>query len=277
MTKLASTAWGSVLLGLAFSGAAVAQTAPNDDMNTTNDDGVSDADTDMSPSSQSSTTVTPPADVDVNVYNNVPPAPPATDTTDTTSYMAPTAIETDDDDDGLLSGIGIAIAAGGGTGGFVNDTLRESTNIGGDWDVRATIGTRSPIAFEGSYIGSAQSIDALCLDTDALLVGNGLQGALRVNATLDFPVQPFAFGGAAWRRYDLTNADTNLSDVAGSDDVLEFPVGIGVAGRWNALMVDVRGEYRFATENDLLPVSADGSDFAGMDRWGAKATVGVEF
>jgi hypothetical protein len=277
MTKLASTAWGSVLLGLAFSGAAVAQTAPNDDMNTTNDDGVSDADTDMSPSSQSSTTVTPPADVDVNVYNNVPPAPPATDTTDTTSYMAPTAIETDDDDDGLLSGIGIAIAAGGGTGGFVNDTLRDSTNIGGEWDVRATIGTRSPIAFEGSYIGSAQSIDALGLDNDAILVGNGLQGALRVNATLDFPVQPFAFGGAAWRRYDLTNADTNLSDVAGSDDVLEFPVGIGVAGRWNALMVDVRGEYRFATENDLLPVSADGSDFAGMDRWGAKATVGVEF
>ena len=143
--------------------------------------------------------------------------------------------------------------------------------------MRATIGTRMPIAFEGSYIGSAQSIDALGLDNNAVLVGNGVQGALRFSAPLDLPIKPFAFGGAAWRRYDLTGSNNNLSDVAGADDVLELPVGVGIGGTWNGLMLDARGEYRFSADNDLLPVTEDRSDFAKMDRWGVKGTVGVEF
>ncbi len=286
MTKLASTGWASVLLGLALIGTAAAQTAPTEpDTTTTTPDVDADVDADTTtPTTTDDTTVTtptsppptPPADIDINVQTAPPPPPPVA--TDTTTYVPPPmADDYDDADEGILKNLGFGIAAGGGAGGFVNDSLRNTTSVGGDWDVRATIGTRMPIAFEGSYIGSAQSIDALGLDNDAVLVGNGVQGALRFSAPIGLPFRPFAFGGAAWRRYDLTGSDTNLSDVAGADDVLELPVGIGIGGSWNGLMLDARGEYRFSADNDLLPVTEDGSDYAEMDRWGIKGTVGVEF
>lgn len=166
--------------------------------------------------------------------------------------------------------LGIAISAGAGTSGFTSDALRGSTNVGGDWDVRATFGTRSPLAVEGSYIGSAQSISALGVDSSAMLVGNGVQGALRLNGTINAPVQPFVFGGAAWRRYDLTNTSRNTSDIAGSDDVLEIPMGVGLSGRWAGLVLDARGEFRMATNEDLVANES-------MHRWGVNANVGYEF
>ena len=269
MTRLASTGWASALLGFAFTSVAAAQTTPAGvDVDTSVD---ADATIDTS-----RTDATSPADVDVNVRT---PDPVVTTRAD---YVVPpthTVIVDDDDDADYspLSGIGIAVAAGGGAGGFTDATMSDTTDVGGDWDVRVTLGTRSPIAFEGSYIGSAQNITALGLDNDAVLIGNGMQGALRVNATLDLPVQPFAFGGVAWRRYDLSNANTNLSDVAGSDDVLEVPLGIGLAGRMGEFVLDARGEYRMSSEEDLIPSQNRVGSNADMARWGVKGTVGVEF
>lgn len=166
--------------------------------------------------------------------------------------------------------MGIAISAGAGTSGFTSDGLRGSMRTGGEWDVRATFGTRSILAFEGSYIGSAQPISALGIDNSAMLVGNGVQGALRLNGTVRGPAQPFIFGGAAWRRYDLASTNTNTSDISASDNVLEFPVGVGVAGRLNGLILDARGEFRMATNEDLLGNNS-------MHRWGINANVGYEF
>lgn len=274
MTRLASTSWASVALGLAFTSAALAQTAP--------DPNAPDIPPEPTPMEQQEPMAPPPqpeSDVDVDV--NVDQPPPTTDYTvpPMTDYETQVAEE----EGGLLSGIGIAIAAGGGASGFTNDAMRDTTDIGGDWDVRLTFGTRSPLAFEASYIGSAQSIDALGLDDDAILVGNGLQGAVRLNATVESTVQPFLYAGLGWRRYDLTNVDVNLSDVRGDDNVLEIPLGIGVAGRWSGLIVDLRGEFRATTNGDLVPeftaesIALGEEDFASMHRWGVKATVGYEF
>lgn len=282
MTRLASILT-SALLALTVSGVAWAQTAPNDDTTSTD---TTSTDTTASPDTTTTTTTTTSPDTSTSTTT-------ITDTTrtDTTTAPAPAPApmpqDTDyvaadydaDDDMELMSGIGVAIAAGGGASGFTNEQLRDATNPGGDWDVRATIGTRSYIAFEGSYIGSAQSIDALGLDTDAVLVGNGVQGALRLNTTLNFPVQPFIFAGVGWRRYDLTNIDQNRSDVAGSDDVLEVPMGVGIAGKWNGLILDARGEFRATADEDLVAETNPEfvNDKAEMHRWGVKATVGVEF
>lgn len=298
MTRLASA---SVLLGLAFTSSALAQTAPDNDMNddtpdetgttnpadTTNQSTGAPGET-TSPDStmprtdvdvQTTTpTTTPTTDVDINV--RTPPDPVISGTTDYVVPPTTTYVDNDDEEYRPLSGVGIALAAGGGASGFVSETLRNSTDVGGDWDVRATIGTRSPLAFEASYIGSAQGISALGLDTDAVLVGNGAQGALRLNGTLNLPVQPFVFAGIGWRRYDLMNADTNLSDVEGSDDVLEVPMGLGIAGKWNGLILDARGEFRATSDEDLLPrINTNETDdqHADMQRWGVKATVGAEF
>ena len=181
--------------------------------------------------------------------------------------------------------LGIGIAAGAGAGGFTGSDLRGTSNVGGDWDVRLTFGTRSPLAFEASYIGSAQRLSALGLDNNAMLVGNGAQGALRLNLLAGLPVQPFVFGGVAWRRYDVTNSATNTSDVGETDDVLELPAGAGIAGMFKGLMVDLRGEFRYTTNADLVRtgnldqpvIGISGNEFGTMHRWGLNANVGYEF
>ncbi len=175
---------------------------------------------------------------------------------------------------------GFSLTAGGGVQGFTGGTMRDTTNDGGNWDVRAAFGTRLPVSFEASYLGSAQQINALGLDSNALLVGNGIQGNLRINATTgDIPVQPFLFGGVAWRRYQLENTSTNTSDVIGEDDVLEVPLGIGVAYKHRGFTIDARGEYRPSFYSNLVPDSGTNafSDPASLDRWGVNANLGVEF
>jgi hypothetical protein len=176
---------------------------------------------------------------------------------------------------------GLVLSAGGGVSGFTGESARNAAQDGGNWDVRATLGTHSPIAAEVSYIGSAQSIDALGLDDNAVLLGNGVQANVRINLTTRSAVQPFLFGGAAWRHYSLENVDTNTSDVSGSDNVLEIPVGAGVAYRYRGFILDARGEFRASTDDDLLPslvqepLSTDNE--AELHRWGVNANIGYEF
>lgn len=179
----------------------------------------------------------------------------------------------------MLERLGLSLAAGGGVSGFTDTSIRDTANDGGGWDVRATFGTRSFLSFEAEYIGSAQSIDAFGLDSDAMLVSNGAQGALRVNFLRKAAVQPFVFAGVAWRRYNVTNTSTNLSDINDEDDVLEIPAGVGLAYRWKGLLLDARGEFRAATDNDLMPRFDIGGlrEHAAMHRYGVNASIGYEF
>jgi len=171
---------------------------------------------------------------------------------------------------------GFAISAGGGASQFVGTTMRDLTGTAGDWTVRLTLGTRSFIAGEVSYIGSAQSISALGLPNNSDLIGNGAQAVLRLNGTVDYGVQPFIYGGAAWRHYSLHESGPNLSDVANSTNALEVPLGVGIAGYWNGVMLDARGEYRFGwTNNDIVPTI--NGDSPKMDRWQATGNIGYEF
>lgn len=303
MTRLQTTGLASLVFGFTFGGTTAAQSPGTTQPPADNPPGAPAPSPSPSEAPADSTTpmTNPPVDVDVDADADVHGTPPPADTTTTTTvtpstppaapdiYIAPTTVVTDDTDEGWQGDMhryGIAVSAGGGTGGFTNEAMRDTTNVGGEWDVRVSIGTRSPLALETSYIGSAQSISALGLDDNAVLVGNGAQAALRFNTTIDFPVQPFLYGGAAWRRYDLTNADFNTSDVNDSDNVFEFPLGVGVAGHWQGLILDARGEYRPTIDNDLLPEFAStggtlediGNDnFAAMHRWSVSASIGYEF
>lgn len=177
----------------------------------------------------------------------------------------------------VLTRYGASITAGGGVGGFADNEMRETTDVGGSWDVRAAIGTRTLIGFEAGYLGTAQGIDAIGLDTNAVLLGTALQGVARLNGGQGDAFNPYVFAGMAWRRYDLTNIDTNTSDVTDSDNLLEVPFGLGMAYRYDHFVADVRGEVRVATFEDLIPSGdAAGEDMA-MHTWGASAQVGYEF
>jgi len=178
----------------------------------------------------------------------------------------------------LIERYGVEVALGGGVEDFTNDTLRNTTTTGGSWNVRVAVGTRTPLAFEGAYIGSAQPIDALGLDGDAVLLGNGLEALARVNLT-QTEIQPFAFGGLGWRRYSIRNENFNTSAVAESDDVLEIPLGVGVAAKYRGFVFDARGEFRIARQEDLMPAlnAEDPTEDADMHRWAVNANIGYGF
>jgi hypothetical protein len=173
---------------------------------------------------------------------------------------------------------GIDLTIGGGISGFTSDTLRDTTTDGGSWAARLALGTNTPLSIEASYIGSAQPIDALPIEDDAVLVSNGVQGALRLNAQSGTGVDPFVFGGIAWRRYEIVNEDVDTAVLDESDDVIEFPLGVGLTAREGAFVLDVRGEFRYATEDDMMRkvetfARGDSGD-ADMHTWGVNLSIG---
>lgn len=174
--------------------------------------------------------------------------------------------------------VGFSISAGGGVDDFARSFMRSETSTGGSWNVRATLGTRSYLAGEVSYIGSAQGANGLTAvqSTNSLtLVGNGAQAALRLNATTNQVLQPFIFGGVAWRHYSLSSNGPIIGDISSNDNVLEVPAGLGLGAYFDQFMFDVRGEYRFAWFGSSLEPPGQGT--GSLDRWGVSATIGYNY
>lgn len=237
------------------------------------------------PSPEGTTSEACPAPETTNTTTLTAPAPapePAPSTTVEVNTMPPPEpvheVPVLSDTSSTLEKYGVALSLGGGVSGFTQSIMRDTTNDGGAWDVRATVGTRSILSLEGEYTGSAQSIDAIGLDNDAILMGNGVSGAVRLNF-LDMNFQPFVFGGLGWRHYNLTNEDTvNTSDVNDSDDVLEIPMGGGIAWKYEGFMLDARGEFRYAAYEDMVPDLRVGeTDGATMHRYGVNLNIGFAY
>ncbi|KAB2906908.1 MAG: outer membrane beta-barrel protein [Kofleriaceae bacterium] len=216
------------------------------------------------------------------VPTSLPPAPPAPEPVIVSPPpQEPTPVDVDVHVHDLgeeeeSQPIGISLTVGGGVIGFTDESMRDTTSAGGMWDVRAAIGTRSPIAVEAAYIGSAQDINSVGLDDSAVLLGTGVEAVARVNLLPKETVNPYFFGGAAWKRYDLTNTDTNTSDVNDTDNLIEIPVGVGLSYRVSGFLLDVRGSLRMATEEDLIRQDVDTEDVR-LHAWTAGAKLGYEF
>jgi hypothetical protein len=183
-------------------------------------------------------------------------------------YMTPTSTRAEHPEPGY------SVTAGGGVLGFTKSAARDLTdNVGGDYTARLAIGTRAPVALELGYIGSAMGIKSLGVSNNAVLLGNGAEGELRINMGAA-TVQPYVHGGAAWRHYSLTNSNFNASSLNDSDNVIEFPVGAGVALHAGGLVLDARGAYRFTTNENLLRSASGGGN---LNLWEATLKAGVEF
>lgn len=190
-----------------------------------------------------------------------PPPPPMAE---------PSLVETTEQN--WFEHVGASLSIGGGVDDFAKSNMQHATGTGGSWNARLTLGNHSYVGGEIAYIGSAQSIN----QSNETLIGNGAQAAVRLNGTVDGPIQPFAYGGAAWRHYTLSNSG-NSSNVALNDhsDVLEIPVGGGIAGYVAGLVLDVRGEYRFAVAGDSILPGNNGD--SNLDRWGVSGNLGFAF
>lgn len=177
----------------------------------------------------------------------------------------------------IVEEYGLNLTAGGGIGGFTQEEMRNATEVSGLWDVRAAFGTRKPLAIEAAYIGSAQAIDAIGLDANAILLGNAVEALARVNVLPGENIGPYLFVGGAWKRYDLTNVDTNTSDVSDHDNLLEIPMGIGFSYRSGNVVGDLRGEFRPAAYADMVPAGDGTTEAAAMHTWRTSARVGYAF
>lgn len=174
----------------------------------------------------------------------------------------------------LRTPMGMAFSLGGGVQNFTGSALNNQTDPGGNWQARLTIGTRSLLAFEGAYIGSANNVNGLGLDDNAIMAAHGAEGLLRLNLGT-YAIQPYLFAGGAWKHYSLHNQDNAVSSVAGSDNVLETPLGAGVAFRADGFVLDTRFDYRPSYDEDMFaPIAGQKID---MDNWNATARVGFEF
>jgi len=229
---------------------------------------------------------TPPAtttDVDVNVP---PPATvPTAPTVNTTGAVAePIPAMTPMPAPGPVdtapaapvpSRFGAGLLIGGGYEEFTSDNVQRITGGGGSWNARLVAGTRSFIGMEAAYVGSARGIDTLGLSSDAFLVGNGAEGALRLNVPIISGLtlfEPFGFVGVGWSHYTVTNSNVNTSSVNGSDDIMTVPYGGGLAFAYGAMMADARFTYRQTYYNDLMRTGG-----GNLNSWGVSGQVGFAF
>lgn len=176
-------------------------------------------------------------------------------------------------DDAPATGIGISAMAGGGTEGFVEDTATSFTQVGGTWNVRIGFLSRFLLTPEIAYIGSAQDISAVGLDSSAYLLSNGGEANLRLNI-LPGVFQPYVFGGVGFRHYNIANADVNTSAIADQDNIGIVPVGGGFTVRLDNFLLDARGTFRWAFDDEMLVLGPD--DGLGMSTWAAELRVGFE-
>lgn len=175
-----------------------------------------------------------------------------------------------------LRDIGVGVSVGGGVMGFTDDEARDIADVGGAWDGRVAVGTKFPVGVEAAYVGSAQDIEALGLDEDAILVGNGVEGNARVNIPIIEQLTPYALGGLGWTNYSVVNEDFNTSNVQDNDNVGYIPLGAGVTYRIGRAAFDLRGMWRPAFNEDLV-AEEPGEDDTALDSWGVNARLGFEF
>ena len=178
--------------------------------------------------------------------------------------------EYEEEDDDI---VGISASLGGGAEGFVEDVATDFTDVGGAWNVRFSFFSDFLLSPELAYIGSAQNIAAAGLDPDAFLLSNGGEANLRLNI-LPGVFQPYVFGGVGYRHYQIANSDVNTSAIADDDNVGIVPVGGGFIVRADRFLLDARGTFRWAFEDEMLVLGPD--DGLGMSTWSAELRAGIE-
>lgn len=181
------------------------------------------------------------------------------------------------------SGIGVQVSLGAGVTQFTDQTVRNTTSAGGLWSLRAGVGTHVPLGLEVAYIGTAMQIRSLYGNPTSPLIGTTFEADLRLNLLPHYMIDPYVFGGIGATRYTLDESQFSLATtgVANHDDLMEIPLGAGVAYRWAGLVADMRGTFRAAEGSQL--VQAENANrqpvtgFAPMHSWDATLAIGYEF
>jgi peptidoglycan-associated lipoprotein len=182
------------------------------------------------------------------------------------------------------SRFGWAVMAGGNYTDFTNNNMRDVTGGGGGWDARFIGGTHSFIGFEAAYIGAANSINNLGVNTanNPRLVQNGLEGTGRLNIPIRMGAslfEPYGYAGLGYSRFHVSNFNSNtgtLSSFNGTDDnTMTFPVGGGFAYAYKAFIADVRAGWTGVYYDNLMSTTV--SNNGALNHWNAGGQIGFMF
>ena len=169
-----------------------------------------------------------------------------------------------------------SLLIGGGLSNFVGDLANESTHPGGAWEATLVFGGRQHLALEVSYNGSVNTVEAVGLSGNALLIGTTAQTAFRANLNTG-DVQPYAIAGFGWTHYALAGEAVNVSGIRNDDNVLIVPVGGGLSVHMGQLVLDMRAFYRHAFSSNMFDTIADATGRSGkMSSWVARVALGFE-
>jgi hypothetical protein len=175
-----------------------------------------------------------------------------------------------------LSRFGMTLGAGGGVTDFTDSGTRTVTGAGGTWNFRLAFRTRRVLGAEVSYVGGANPIRGF-EPSDAKLIRNGLEAALRVNVPLyagDTLLEPYFAGGMGWNGYRVTNATAaNASVSPAGTDTLAFPVALGFVVAYKGFIADTRVTIRPTYRQTALRDQAG----SALTNWDLGAMVGFEF
>ena len=175
---------------------------------------------------------------------------------------------------------GFGLQLGGGVTGFTRQGARDTFGVGGYWDARAILGTRSFLGAELAYVGSARDIKSTGVASNAALMGNGAEALARGNLPMHVGptlLTPYLFGGVGWTYYQIVNNDSrNTSGIKDHANALTVPFGTGVSVSYNHILADARFTYRAIVDDKLVPTTGS-NDHLDLQNWSAGATVGYEF
>jgi len=175
------------------------------------------------------------------------------------------------------SKIGLAIMAGGGVTTFTQGGTRNETTVGGSWDVRALVATRTWIGFEASYIGGANPIKALGVSGNSKLVRNGIEAAIRAQLPLyhrSTLLEPYVLGGVGWNAYRVTYVNSYSASVTtNGDNTVAVPFGLGFMVGYKGFVADLRSTFRPTYRQTIL--GNQGAN--GLTNWDVGAMIGFEF
>jgi hypothetical protein len=179
----------------------------------------------------------------------------------------------------LESGIGVSFQVGGGVGGFTDSSVNNlsSSEIGGVWQFRSTIGSHTPLGVDLAYNGTAYDVQDFSGVASDTLIGTEFEGALRWNMLPHYAWNPYIFGGVGWQHYDLNDNVLTRADsgIGSSDDIAVFPMGVGLAFRDDSGFTgELRGTFRAAASSSFIQ-DATGAD-ADLHTWEATAGIGYE-
>jgi hypothetical protein len=174
----------------------------------------------------------------------------------------------------FLTEYGESLTVSGGVTKFIEDSIRNLTDIGGFWEARLGFGTRLPIELEGAYVGSARKIRAPGVNSN--LIGHGAEGDVRLNlpySSGDWLFEPFVFGGLGWTHFHINGLRATTGILRPSDDILTVPVGAGLMIGYDHVLFEGRFTYRQTFNDDLVVARGNGT----LKSWAAGASVGFEF